>query len=126
MAKKYYAVKPPVEIEIEFADGKKLELVFDVKSLFHFNDPEIGGMEALLDNVSQPELCAKIIYAGAKEKSPDLTIEMARAIVTNLDIFTITGIINDFSESIGADKNMVLKDAQKKTMMEFIKAMSTK
>ena len=114
MAKKYYAVKPPVEIEIEFADGKKLELVFDVKSLFHLNDPEIGGIEALLDNVSQPELCAKIIYAGAKEKSPDLTLEMARAIVTNLDIFTITGIINDFSESIGADKNMVLRDAQKK------------
>lgn len=117
--KKTYNVKPDTELDIVFRDGKKLNVVFNAKAMYHFNDFE-NGIKSLAEDVSQPEVCAKLLYIGSVENNKDMTIEKARELVCQLDIGTISNIIVDFQESMGTIQNEAFKELQKKTMMEFV------
>lgn len=117
--KKTYNVKPDTELDIVFRDGKKLNVVFNAKAMYHFNDFE-NGIKSLAEDVSQPEICAKLLYIGSVENNKDMTIEKARELVCQLDIGTISNIIVDFQESMGTIQNETFKELQKKTMMEFV------
>ncbi len=57
---------------------------------------------------------------GACEQEAGFSQEDARAIVSMLDLATVTGIIEDFTESMGQDMAAELNEVQKKTMMEFL------
>lgn len=117
--KKTYNVKPATEIELVFQDGKTIKVVFDARAMYHFNDFE-NGIQSLADDVSQPEVCAKLLYVGCVENSKDMSIEKARELVCQLDIETISNVIIDFQESMGVIQNEMFKEAQKKTMEEYV------
>lgn len=123
--KKTYNVKPATEIELRFLDGKVLTVIFNAKAMYHFNDFE-NGIQSLTDDVSQPEICAKLLYVGSVENNPDMTLEKARELVCQLDIETISNIIVDFQESMGSIQNDAFKELQKKTMMEFVSGLMSK
>lgn len=110
--KKVINVKPLNEIELQFEDGKSLTLKFDCEALTRFNDIA----KDFYKNKSIPEMCAKVIYIGAKT----ITLEEARAIVANLDISSIIEIINEFNESMGVSLDEVKGEHAKKLMAQFL------
>jgi hypothetical protein len=114
--KKRINVKPLTELELVFEDGKNLELVYDVKALLHFN--ELAN--EFLKDPTIPEICAKIVYIGGADRNESFDLEEARKVVACLDPETITIIINAFNETMGAGKNEVQKDLQKKLMEMFL------
>ncbi|MCI8627368.1 MAG: hypothetical protein HFI40_14075 [Lachnospiraceae bacterium] len=116
--RKKYQVQPATEIELEFPE-RTLLLRFDAAALFHAQDLE-GGLSGLLQTKSPAELCTAIVYMGACEQEAGFSQEDARAIVSMLDLATVTGIIEDFTESMGQDMAAELNEVQKKTMMEFL------
>ena len=116
--RKKYQVRPATEIELEFPD-RTLLLRLDAAALFHAQDLE-GGLSGLLGTKSPAELCAAIIYMGACEQEAGFSQEDARTIVSMLDLATVTGIIDDFTESMGQGMTAELSEAQKKTMVEFL------
>lgn len=122
MAKKIINVKPVTELELQFEDGKSLCIVFDTEAISNFNDLE-GGIKGFIEEKSIPEKCAKVIYTGAKSRQPDFTLEEARALVSELSPVTITEIMNEFNENMGATKNEVQSELQKKLMKEFVETL---
>jgi hypothetical protein len=117
--KKIINVKLVNELELKFEDGKSLTLKFDVQALSHILDFK-GGLEEFIKDPSTPEVCAKLLYIGAVSNNVEFTVEEARKVVSNLDPATITTIINEFNESMGAGTNEVNKELQKKMMALFL------
>lgn len=119
--RKKYAIEPLPEIELQFADGKSIVVIFNAMSFIHMNDEIFeNGVDDFITETSAPELCAKLIYAGAVERTPDLTLEKAREIVAGMSLEVMMGVINDFNSSIIKENNQDLKETQKKTMLEFL------
>lgn len=120
--KKRYAIEPVPEIELAFSDGKIVTVVFNAMAFIHMNDDVFeNGVDDLLTEKSAPELCAKLIYVGGVENTPDLTLEKAREITSNMSLEVMMGIINDFNSSVSKENNADLKELQKKTMQEFLR-----
>jgi hypothetical protein len=119
--KKKINVKPVTELELCFEDGKTIELVFNTESLMYFT--EIGEITDIskLTKTSLPELCSKIVYAGAVVKDGSFTLEEARKIVSNLDIGTVTEIIQEFTGNMDTGENKA--ELQKNLMREFLLTM---
>jgi len=117
--KKIINVKPITELELQFEDGKSLTLRFDVEALMHFNEMD-GGMSAFIGEKSMSEICAQIIFVGGASNNQDLDINEARKIVSNMDIGTITAIINEFTEGMGTAQSEVQKELQKKLMSQWL------
>ena len=111
---KKYTVKPIDTITLEFEDGKNVVLRFDTKSMYHLSAE--FDMKEMLSNPSVTEVCAAIIYSASVEQTEDMSIEKAREITSQLSLDVVVNIIKDFEESLGAD----VKEAQKKTMQEFL------
>lgn len=121
--KKIYVVKPKTEIELQFEDGKTIKIVFDARAVAHFT--EFNGLETLTDSNNYEEICSLIVYAGAVENNENFTLDIAKALVSELDLDTLTGIISDFTDSLGSAKKAQLKEQQKNQMSQFqAKAMS--
>lgn len=119
MARKVINVKPPTELELQFEDGRSLLVVFDTEAYMNLSELG-GGLTGFASEKSLPEQCAKIIYSGATSRNRDFTIEESRVLVSNMDISSITDIINEFSESVGMTKNGVQSELQKKLMEQFV------
>lgn len=122
MNKKVISAIPLSELELQFIDGTNLTLVFDMESIANLRHLK-GGMTSLIKESSIPEKCAKIIFIGAKSRNHDFTLEKARKLVSQLSPITITEIINEYSESMGATKDGVQSELQKKLMEEFLKSL---
>lgn len=122
--KKKINVKPVTEIDLCFDDGKTIELVFNVESLMYFTEIEDVSNISKLIKSSMPELCAKMLYSGAVVKNGEFTLDEARKVVSNLDINTITEIIQGFSGNL--DTGELKEDVQKNLMREFLLKMSKK
>lgn len=123
MARKVISVKPVTELELQFEDGKSLCVVFDTEAFMNLSELD-GGLTGFSSEKSLPEQCAKIIYAGAKSRNKNFTLEDSRALVSNMDIASITDVINEFSESVGMTKNGVQGELQKKLMEQFIQTIA--
>jgi hypothetical protein len=119
--KKIINVKPVTELELQFEDGKVICVVFDTEAVFNLTELD-GGINSFMSEKSLPERCAKIIYAGAKTKQNEFTIEDARALVCELSPVTITEIMNEFNENMGVAKNEVQSELQKKLMKQFLES----
>jgi hypothetical protein len=117
--KKIINVKPVTEIELKFEDGSSLDICFDAEAVSNFSELE-GGLTAFIKEDSMPERCAKIIFIGARSKKSDFTLEAARAIVANMAPTTITEIVLEFNESMGAASNEVQSELQKKLMEQYL------
>lgn len=115
MAKKVIKVKPVTEIELQFEDGRSLCVVFDTLAFYYLSELNDGNLGFSTDE-KLPEQCAKIIYAGAKERKPDFSLEEARALVAELNIGTITEIMLEFGEGMESLKDEAQKEHQKKLM----------
>lgn len=117
---KRYSVKPPTEISLDFEDGVSIYLKFDAKALQHANDLT----EEQMKKQNPAEMCALIVYMGGCDYNEGLGIEEARRIVSNLDIGTITGLIDDFNsalpDNIVQEAKEAQKEAQKKTTQNFL------
>ena len=114
------SIRPIQETILEFLDGTKLKMKFDVQAMMHFEDEEIGGIDALAKIKNQPEVCAIILYVGTVSNAQDMTLKKARELVSQMDIATISEIIKIFMEDTGSTNNEVMEKLQKKTMMEFL------
>lgn len=116
--KKKINVKPITELELCFEDGKIVELVFNTEALMNFT--EIGEITNIskLSKTNLPELCAKIIYSGAVVKDGNFTLDEARKIVSNLNVSTITEIIQEFNDNMDTGENRA--EYQKNLMREFL------
>ena len=117
--KKTFNVKPVTEIELKFENGESLDIVFDIEAISNFTDLE-GGLTSFIQEDKLPERCAKIIYIGAKARKQDFTLEDARTLVSNMDTLTITEVMNEFNESMGAAKNGVQSELSKKLMAQYL------
>jgi hypothetical protein len=117
--KKTFSVKPVNEVELRFEDGKSIILMFDVNSLMNFSEID-GGINSILKEKSISELCAKIIFAAGAHYNEGFDLQEARRIVSELDIQTVTDIINEFNQSVGVTQNEVQTELQKKLMAQFL------
>ena len=117
--KKTFNVKPVTEIELKFENGESLDIVFDIEAISNFTDLD-GGLTTFINEDKLPERCAKIIYIGAKARRQEFTLEEARILVSNMDTVTITDIMNEFNESMGASKNGVQSELTKKLMAQYL------
>lgn len=111
--KKVYSSAPKTEIELKF-DDQSIILLFNAAAVFRLQE-----ISEETDEEGIASTCAKIIYAGAVENNDGFTLEKAKEIVSNLDIETVTGILNDFIDSMPRIKNKILSEEQKKTMQIF-------
>ncbi|MDF2609046.1 MAG: hypothetical protein K0R92_520 [Lachnospiraceae bacterium] len=118
--KKRINVQPVTEIELVFEDGSSLDIKFDAEAISNFNELD-GGITAFIKEDKLPERCAKIIYVGARSYKQDFTLDEARKITSELSPITITEIVSEFNESMGAAKNGVQSEMQKKLMEDFTK-----
>lgn len=113
-------VKPVSTIELAFEDGTIIEMKFDAEAIMNISSME-GGISSIMKMKSITEACAKIIYAGTTSTNTNITLEEARKIVSNLDIGTITEIMEEFSDNAYAGKtNEEKKELQKNLMREFL------
>lgn len=119
--KKRFAIEPVPEIELAFPDGETITVVFNATAFIHMNDDVFeNGVDDLLTETSAPELCAKLIYVGSVERTPDMTLEKARSIVSTMSLEVMMSIINEFNASVSKENNRELKEIQKKTMLDFL------
>lgn len=115
MARKVIKVKPVTELELQFEDGRSLCVVFDTLAFYYLSELNDGNLGFSADE-RLPEQCAKIVYAGAKERQPEFTFEEARALVAELNIGTITEIMLEFGDGMESLKDEVQREQQKKLM----------
>lgn len=115
--KKSIKSKKPTEIELEFEDGNSLSLIFNAEAISNFNELE-NGLKSFITEDSFSERCAKIIYIGALDRHPDLTIEKARILVSQMDFNSLMEITNEFTGSIGS--NGEISKMQKKLMEQLL------
>jgi hypothetical protein len=117
--KKTISVKPVTEIELQFEDGNSLDIRFDAEAISNFSELD-GGLTAFINEDKLPERCAKIIFVGARARRADFTLEEARAVVSTMAPTTITEIVFEFNESMGATSNGVQSELQKKLMAQYL------
>jgi hypothetical protein len=117
--KKIIKVQPISEIELEFDNEKSLYIRFDMEALLRFDDIP-GGLTSFIADTSVAERCAKVIYIGAVNSNPGFTLEKAREIVVNMDPNSVMEVLIEFGNSMGTTNNEMIKELQKKTMMEFL------
>jgi len=119
--KKIIACRPVNEIELVLQGGESVSLRFDIEALMEFNNLD-GGLVSLLEkDLSLTDMCIKIVYTSAHGS---LDIEKAKEIVSNLSPLTITEIINEFNESMGATNKEMNGDFAKKMMAQFLQKIS--
>ncbi len=123
MARKVINVKPVTELELQFEDGKSLCVVFDTEAFYNLESLKYDGMEFTEDE-PLPEQCAKIVYAGALAKQPDITLDEVRAMVSDWSMGTITDVIFEFADSATSTKNGVQSEFQKKLMELYTRKIS--
>jgi hypothetical protein len=121
--KKSINVKPVTELELQFEDGKVICVVIDTKAFFNLGALKDEGLE-FSEADPLPEQCAKMVYAGAKSKQPDVTYEEVRAMVSDWSMGTITDIIFEFADGATSTKNGVQSELQKKLMELYAKQIS--
>lgn len=115
--KKKIMCKPATELELEFSDGESLCMKFDVKALMHLSETmDVNDIKAS-ENI--PDICANIVYASSCEYDDNMTQEKAKFIVSNMDIATITAIIEEFSDSVGTISDELKKINSKNAMNQF-------
>lgn len=108
------------EIDLEFKNGEIITLRFDADAAIALSNLD-GGLTSLFkEGISIPDICAKIIYAGAVSNNNDMTYEKAREVVSNLSMNTITEIISAFNEEMGIANNEINQEYQKKTMAQLL------
>ncbi|SHN04172.1 hypothetical protein SAMN02746066_04563 [Anaerosporobacter mobilis DSM 15930] len=115
--KKKIMCKPATELELEFSGGDKLYMKFDVKALMHLS--EVMNVNDIKTSENIPEICANIVYASSCEYADDMAQDRARFIVSNMDIGTITAIIQEFSESVGVIGDELKEINSKNVMNQF-------
>jgi hypothetical protein len=113
--RKIINAKEATELELKFDDEHSLLIVFDTEAISNFELLE-GGLNSYMKEDKTPERCAKVIYIGAIARQPEFTLEDARKLVSELSPVTITEILNEFNESIGASNNGVVNEMQKKLL----------
>lgn len=116
--KKIMQCKSAPEIELIMDGGEAILLRFDVRCLNALQEMD-GGLEGLINGGNIPEMAAKIMYAAAKYNNDDFKYETARAIISNMTIVDIQGLIQEFSDSMGLD-NELNKEYAKKMMAQFL------
>lgn len=114
---------------------ESIELAFKDKSLYiKFNMTTFANMLELEQDtawmngagISKPELCARILHCSAvDEEGNKITLEEARCLVSNMDIGTVLGIVNEFAESVNTsmeniDPNQV-NEMKKKITQQYVK-----
>jgi len=110
---KTFKVKPAEAFELEFSDGKKIEMVFNTRSMSILAE-QINNRKITL---TSPDFIASIIYAGAKACNPDFTEEEGDALYVQLEEScpdALNGIIEEYCTSTGINtdtlkKNMIMK-----------------
>lgn len=117
--KKTICAEEATELELQFNNGKSLNLHFNIKALSFINDKGIGGLKGLLERMNVPEYCAKIIYMTAKAAGEEMTLQKARKLTCTLSPKTITTIVQEFQSLYGSDAD---EESQKKTAEEIIKS----
>lgn len=115
--KKKIMCKPASEIELDFGGGDTLYMKFDVKALMHLN--ELMDVKNINTESNIPEICSNIVYASSCEYDNEMTIEKAMFIVSNMNIDTITSIIQEFSESVGVIGDDLKEINSKNVMNQF-------
>lgn len=113
--RKVIECKPVSEVELRFNGGESILLRFDVEALITLQEIE-GDLKAAMKK-SPAELCVSILYAGAVGHNEGMTKERARELVCQMGIETITAIIDEFTESLGAGGN---EETQKKLIAQLL------
>lgn len=109
--------RPAPEIELEFEGGESISLRFDMRAVMIFQDCGDGIDDVIKGNVTEADICARIIYAGSHES---VSLEEAKALVCALDMETTTEIMNAFIESMGIIGDAEKEKAAKKLMAQYL------
>lgn len=118
-------VMPVEPIELVFADGHKVEMLFTAKTGAIVAN-EFGGLLKVLRSAASDGLYpvgAKVIYAGMKTINDDATFEEAEKIASVMSANTLTEIIEEFTNSISGDQKQAvenLTEEQKAFIKEII------
>ena len=118
MARKVINCAPVTEIEIVTAEGETTLLRFDILMLQELQ-AEAGSLtEAAQKGIG--ELAALVLYAGGKHQDESMTLEKARRMVVCMPPQSVTEIVNEFSESMGAMGKEEQLELAKKVMAQFL------
>lgn len=118
MARKVINCAPVTEIEIITAEGDSTLLRFDILML-----QELQAIAGSLTEAAQQgigELAALVLYAGGKHQDESMTLEKARTMIVCMPPQSVTAIVDEFAEAMGAVVKEEQKEAAKKLMAQFL------
>lgn len=112
---KTFKVKPAEVFALQFADGKKIKMSFNTRSMSILAE-QINNHKISL---ASPDFFASIIYAGAKSINPDFTEEEANALYVQLEEScpdALNGIIEEYCSASGVNGDTLKKNAVMKML----------
>lgn len=107
---KIIKVKQAEKFALEFSDGKRIEMCFNMKALQYLAE-EINGKKIL---TKSHEFFAAIIYSGCKACNENFTIAEADALYATLEQSTpeaLEAVIIEYYEASGVDEKEIKKNA---------------
>lgn len=121
MAKKIN-ILPLEDIELCFDNDKVITLNFGMKSLMYLSELGLDEADVMSTTYggSIAELCASIVYAGAKAKNEDFTMEEANNVVACLNLDNAQMIIELFGESLGEKAKEQQREMLKNLTSQFL------
>ena len=98
------AIKPIETIDLEFADGTKKKVIFNVEALIHLHD-NFGDLEPLARSAEKSpfDFASKLLYGGLKSAHPDITIEECESIVAGGGALLMNEILNAFMQNFESE-----------------------
>ncbi len=114
-------VMPAEEIKIQFTDGKEYTASFNMLAVAHMQQ---AMMSENTDSVSVLEFGALVLYGTIRANDDTFTLDEAKALALAMRPTDLNGIIQTYTESMGAADNSAVKEAQKKVIAQMLLKMS--
>ena len=114
-------VMPAEEIKIQFTDGKEYTASFNMLAVAHMQQ---AMMSENTDSVSVLEFGALVLYGTIRANDDTFTLDEAKALALAMRPTDLNGIIQTYTESMGAADKSAVKEAQKEVIAQMLLKMS--
>ena len=93
----------PKAVPVELG-GQTRHLVYDLNALCRLRDEGVGFDKLNEQDMADPRLVRKLVWAGLLEENPDLTLDAVGKWIDLQNLATVAGAFTDaFAKSVGTE-----------------------